>query len=82
MCRQCNPSYLAGGRYCTNCGASLNRRPSSSDDLTSGIVGAAVGAATDSAMIGAVAGTLVGGSLVGGLLGALGGDLLDGSIDD
>lgn len=50
MCRNCLRNQRSGKTSCSSCGS---RPRSSSDDLTSGIVGAAVGAATDSAIAGA-----------------------------
>lgn len=78
MCSNCEYHRRRGSGYCPSCGGKLDR----GDSLTSGLVGAAVGAATDSALLGGVAGALVGGSLLDGVLGGLAGDLLDGSIDD
>jgi uncharacterized protein (DUF697 family) len=80
MCRNCVSCQRQGQRFCSSCGSRLT--PSAGDDVTSGLVGAVVGAATDSSLLGIAAGTLVGGSLIGGLLGGIAGDLLDGSLDD
>ncbi len=78
MCHRCHVYRVHKYKSCPACGGRVNQ----GDDLTSGLVGAAVGAATDSAIIGGIAGTLVGGSLIGGVLGGIAGDMFDGVLGD